>query len=321
MPVFSWHFPAEHGHYQERNGQPSMTQINDEPGEEDSPTTDARECLSREERSLETDARFRQLLERRVQERTKSLNSMVATLQKKVTQQAVLAIQFSQLAEQARQEAVQEERNRLAREIHDTLAQTFTGILIQLGVAQRIAKQQPDDAWHLVDRVAGLARQGLTEARRTVWALQPNIEKYTDFAQMLPELLQQMTEETNITTQIQIHGTPQLLGSEITQNLLRIVQEAVNNTLHHAHARQIRIDLTFESEQVNLTITDDGRGFDLNRGEESGGFGLQGMHQRAERIGGRWTIATQPGQGTCVTVFVPLSPRQREEEEKCQTVT
>src|SRR5579871_4338460 len=104
----------------------------------------------------------------------------------------MLAIQLTRLAEQAQDAAVLEERNRMAREIHDTLAQAFTGIVIQLGVAQRIAKHQPEEAWSLIEPIAELARQGLAEARRSVWALQPESREYSDLARTLPRTIDQM---------------------------------------------------------------------------------------------------------------------------------
>jgi signal transduction histidine kinase len=232
-----------------------------------------------------------------------------------LAQQAVLAVQLARLAEQSRQAAVLEERNRIAREIHDTLAQAFTGMLIQLGVAQRIAGQQPEEAWSLIGHVSELARQGLAEVRRSVWALQPEALQYSDLASVLPRTIAQMTAATPIQAQVHIHGSPRSLAADVGMNLLRIGQEAVNNTLRHADARNIFIELTFDVEQVRLCIQDDGQGFELQHQEDGGGFGLIGMRQRAERIGGQLTIASQSGQGTEVAVVAPTATAQRHEGE------
>ncbi len=215
--------------------------------------------------------------------------------------------------EQTRQEAVLEERNRIAREIHDTLAQAFTGMLIQIGVAQRIAKDQPEEAWTLVEHVAELAREGLSAVRRSVWALQPEAEEYRDLAGALPRTVAQITRHCNLEAEVHIHGTPRLLPADIGMNLLRIGQEAVNNAIQHSHAQKLFLELTFEPDQVRLFVQDDGQGFDVRRNPAGGGFGLMGMRQRAERIGGELIIASQPGYGTELIVTAPTSASRESE--------
>lgn len=224
-----------------------------------------------------------------------------------LAQQATLAVQLTRLAEQGRQSAVLEERNRMAREIHDTLAQAFTGILLQVGVAKRIAKQQPEEAWSLIDRVGELAHEGLAEARRSVWALCPEALEYSDLASALARSVEQMTSSSDLRAQVCIQGVPRALPPEVGLNLLRIGQEALTNALRHAQAQEIRIELTFEAQQVWLLVQDDGQGFDSHWQNDSGGFGLIGMRQRADRISGQLTIASQPGRGTEVVVQVPIA--------------
>jgi signal transduction histidine kinase len=268
------------------------------------------------------DAVFHLAVETRVQERTVELERSVEALQTEISERTqaeqTARDQLARLAEQSRQAAVLEERNRIAREIHDTLAQAFTGILIQLGVAQRIVKQRPEEAWELVGRVEQLARQGLAEARRSVWALQPQSLEYRDLANTLPDAVAQMVQGTPLLAHVHVHGTHRLLPADVGMNLLRIGQEAVNNTLLHAHAREICIDLTFEDDQIRLGLQDDGRGFDLRQREEGGGFGLIGMRQRAERIGGRLTISSRPGRGTEVVVTAPAVAEDYREDRHRQ---
>jgi signal transduction histidine kinase len=257
----------------------------------------------------EKDALLHLALEARVQERTAELVRSVEALQTEICERTLAERtardQLAHLAEQSRQAAVLEERNRIAREIHDTLAQAFTGILIQLGVARRIVSQQPEEAWELVGRVEQLARQGLAEARRSVWALQPQATEYRDLATALPHAVEQLISSTPVRAHVSVHGTPRPLPADVGMNLLRIGQEAVNNTLRHAHAHELFIALTFDDDQVRLCIRDDGQGFDLRQQEEGGGFGLIGMRQRAERIGGQLTLSSEPGQGTEVAVTAP----------------
>jgi signal transduction histidine kinase len=192
----------------------------------------------------------------------------------------------------------------MAREIHDTLAQSFTGILLQLGVAKRIVNQQPEEAWSLIERVSELAHEGLMEARRSVWALHPQASEYSELANALTRSLEQMTEHTPVCGSVCIQGTPRALPPDLGMNLLRIGQEALTNALRHAQAQTIWLELTFEADQVRLRVQDDGQGFDPQA--DSGGFGLIGMRQRADRIGGQLTITSQPGQGTEVMVMIPI---------------
>lgn len=223
--------------------------------------------------------------------------------------QITLAIQLTKLAQQARLSAVLEERNRLAGEIHDTLAQTFTGISIQVDVAKRIASLDPQEAQRILARVSSLTQVGLLEARRSVWALYSPATEDADLAQLLLHSVEQMTSDTSIQVSVSVQGTPCSLSTYVSQNLLRMGQEALTNILKHAQAEAIWIKLIYESEYVCLSVRDNGRGFVLSAANNSlgAGFGLIGMYQRAERIGGQLTITTQPGEGTEIVVRVPVS--------------
>ena len=223
--------------------------------------------------------------------------------------QLTLAIQLTKLAQQARLSAVLEERNRLAGEIHDTLAQTFTGISIQVDVAKRIASLDPQEAQRILARVSSLTQVGLLEARRSVWALYSPATEDADLAQLLLHSVEQMTSDTSIQVSVSVQGTPCSLSTYVSQNLLRMGQEALTNILKHAQAEAIWIKLIYESEYVCLSVRDNGRGFVLSAANNSlgAGFGLIGMYQRAERIGGQLTITTQPGEGTEIVVRVPVS--------------
>jgi len=204
-----------------------------------------------------------------------------------LAQQATLAIQLTRLAALVRQTAVLEERNRMARDIHDTLAQTFTGILIQLGVAQRIMHQEPQEAWRLIERVSELAREGLAAARRSVWSLRAEALEYTNLAEALSSSLRQMTAGFAVHTEVTVQGVPEPLSPEISLHLFRIGQEALTNALRHAHAQHLWLEIEYQLHQVRLQVRDDGQGFDPNHEIYADGFGLIGMQQRAERMGDR----------------------------------
>jgi two-component system, NarL family, sensor kinase len=225
-----------------------------------------------------------------------------------LAQQVVLAIQLTRLAEDAKQGALLEEHNRLAREIHDTLAQTFTAISLQLNNAQYYANQDPAIAWEIVEQVKTLARTGLAEARRSVWALHPDADEYRNLAESLQRSLTQLTQHTPLQADLAIVGTPQPVPPDIGMNLLRIAQEATTNTLRHAQAQTLQIELTFRLDEIELRIQDDGQGFSPKLVHDRGGFGLLGMQQRCDRLNGQLTLQSQPGQGSCISIQIPLTP-------------
>ena len=225
-----------------------------------------------------------------------------------LAQQVVLALQLTRLAEEAKQVAIVEEQNRLAREIHDTLAQTFTGITLQLNNAQYYATQDAAIAWDIIEQVKTLARAGLAESRRLVWSLHPDAEEYRDLVGSLQKSLTQLTLRSSLQSAFTIVGTPQLVPPDIGMNLLRIGQEAINNALYHAHAQTLQLKVSFKIDAIELRIQDDGSGFNLPSAHDRGGFGLLGMQQRCDRLGGQFTIQSQAGQGTCILIQIPFTP-------------
>ena len=224
-----------------------------------------------------------------------------------LAQQVVLAIQLTRLAEDAKQAALLEEHNRLAREIHDTLAQTFNSISLQLNNAQYYATEDSAIAWEIVEQVKNLAHSGLAEAHRSVWSLHPDAEEYRDLAGSLRRSLTQLTLNTDLQTDFEIVGTPQPVPPDIGMNLLRIGQEAITNTLHHAQAKTLQIKLTLTTDEIVLCIQDDGKGFNPQVAGDRGGFGLLGMQQRCDRLGGQLTFQSQPEQGICIVAEISLT--------------
>ncbi len=218
--------------------------------------------------------------------------------------QATLAIKLLQMAEEAKNLAILEERNRLAGEIHDTLAQAFTGISIQTGVAKEILERDPIQTQQILDHISTLSQTGLAEARRSVWALHSSAAEYADLVHNLQHYFEQFK---HITTQVEvkIEGTPSLVSPAIGKNLLRIAQEAVNNAMKHANATTIRVKLTCEVDFLGLEIRDNGCGFELSSDRD--GFGLISMTERAERIGGQILITSELDKGTVIQVYAPLA--------------
>ncbi|WP_106402010.1 sensor histidine kinase [Actinocorallia populi] len=192
----------------------------------------------------------------------------------------------AQLLVQAREAGVDDERRRLAAEIHDTIAQGLVGVIAQL--------QATEESEH-VRRAIDLARESLNEARRSVQDLAPaHLEHGT-----LPEALEKITDGR---ARLTVTGTVEPLHDELEAALLRIAQEALANATRHAHANRVGVTLSYMDDEVTLDIRDDGRGFT----RPSRGFGLTAMRERAERVAGTLEIESEPGRGTAVSARVPL---------------
>lgn len=205
----------------------------------------------------------------------------------------------------AEEASILAERNRIARDIHDTLAQVLTGVVVHMEAAKVVVPEDSKARTHVM-QAHNLARDGLAEARRSVWALRPQVLEQGNLSQALESLVHGLTAGTPIKGQCTIEETRYPLPSDVETNLLRIAQEAFVNALKHAHANAVQVELTFGSQAVSLCVRDDGRGFnpELLRGK---GFGLVGMRERIQSLGGQLTIASQPGQGTEVIAVVPLA--------------
>ncbi|PSB65966.1 histidine kinase [Chroococcidiopsis cubana CCALA 043] len=209
------------------------------------------------------------------------------------------------LQKQAEAASILEERNRMAREIHDTLAQAFTGILAQVGAAKQVLTDDLEATGAHLNLIKELARTGLTEARRSVVALRPQLLEEGSLQSALHRLVAQLrTAAMDTTLYYEIEGVVYSLPTEVESNLLRIGQEALTNATRHANADEIRVELVYDRDQVCLRVKDNGQGFGVGSIPSSEGFGLLGMSERAERIGAQLTIRSQPGQGTEIVVIV-----------------
>jgi PAS domain S-box-containing protein len=237
----------------------------------------------------------------------REFGSVEIELAQGLAQQATLALQLTRLAEQARSAAVSEERNRMAREIHDTLAQSFTGILIQLQAAEQVLNGSQSESKAHVDSAIRLARAGLTEARRSVFALRPQLLQGGDIVHALKLLVKSLSDESRIKIGLSVSGSPPVMTSDMESNLLRITQEAITNAIKHSGGTEIQVRLHIELDVLKLIIEDDGAGFDPHAPGLNHGFGLISMHERANRIGGDLMILTQPGSGTKVHFLISLS--------------
>jgi PAS domain S-box-containing protein len=224
--------------------------------------------------------------------------------------QAMLAIQLNEFAEQSRQSAVLEERNRMARDIHDTLAQGFTGVIVQLESAEdAMACCRRKEANEHLLRASELARRSLNEARRSVHALRPQALQRDNFWEALKGIVKNTTAGTNLHTRFELRGRLRHLSPIWQENLLHIGQEALTNALKHARPRNFETRLIFNSKEFRLELRDDGNGFRIK--DQHDGLGLAGMRERAEQMRGTLEVASARGKGATIVVTVPYNHESR----------
>jgi PAS domain S-box-containing protein len=218
--------------------------------------------------------------------------------------QVMLALQLNEFAEQGQRAAVFEERNRMARDIHDTLAQGFTGVIVQLEAAEDAiscgSRKEADNHLH---RAGELARRSLSEARRSVHALRPQALQEHNFWDALKGIIKNTTVGTALHTKFEAQGKIPELPRPWQENLLHIGQEALTNTLKYAHARHFETRLSYKAKEFRLELRDDGAGFKVKDGHD--GVGLTGMRERVEQMGGELEITSSRGKGTKITVVLP----------------
>jgi PAS domain S-box-containing protein len=224
--------------------------------------------------------------------------------------QVMLALQLNEFAEQGQRAAVFEERNRMARDIHDTLAQGFTGVIVQLEAAEdAISCGYRKEADNHLHRAGELARQSLSEARRSVHALRPRALEEHNFWDALKGTIKNTTVGTALHTKFAARGKLPKLPQAWQENLLHIGQEALTNTLKYAHARNFETRLSYRAKELRLELRDDGDGFKVK--DQNDGVGLTGMRERVEQMGGELKITSSRGHGTSITVLLPCNGESR----------
>jgi signal transduction histidine kinase len=211
--------------------------------------------------------------------------------------------------------AVLGERSRIAREIHDTLAQGYVGVSVQLEVLAELLRQHKvDAAGTQLDQTREYVRHGLADARQSIWALRtPDASEST-----LPVKLRRMAEAAEnggLATRFSLFGAYRALPAQTESEMVRVAQEAIQNVKKHAEARQLSVQLEYGSEIVTLEVKDDGRGGALEhtRGTSAGHFGLTGMRERAEAIDGTLDVTSARGEGTTIRLCVPARGELREQ--------
>jgi signal transduction histidine kinase/ligand-binding sensor domain-containing protein len=210
---------------------------------------------------------------------------------------------------------VLDERARMAREIHDTLAQGFVGISSQLDAVATKMNGNDGVAHQHLALAQKMARHSLTEARRSVMDLRASALEAGTLPSALASAARQWTAGSPLSVEVDVSGMLRKLPEDVEQNVLRIAQEAVNNVVKHASAKRVRIQLRTEERRLSLSVSDDGWGFEPSGAFSTAGgrFGLLGMRERAERLGGQLDLSSEPGRGTQVEVSVPLPSENKTE--------
>jgi signal transduction histidine kinase len=209
--------------------------------------------------------------------------------------------------EEGRRSAVVAERTRFAREIHDTLAQGFTGIVQQLNAAEERLEADPAASRLHLDRARQLARESLDEARRSARGLRPGALARGDLLGAMAHIGEQLTADTPLRFAAHLEGVPYALADEVEAHLLRIGQEAMTNAVRHAEAGSLALHLRYLAGAVELAVADDGRGMAGSAGGAADGHGLGNMAERAHQMGGELTVDSAPGGGTRILASVPVS--------------
>ncbi len=243
------------------------------------------------------------LLGERLAEQSEQRRLAVAQLETALEENAGL---HAQLLTQAREAGVLDERQRMAGEIHDTIAQGLTGIVTQLEAAEQ-ARDRPEDWQRHVRNAVGLARESLSEARRSVEGSRPSHLETARLPDALAEVARQWSELNGVPVEVITTGDVQPLHPEVEVALLRTAQEALANVAKHANASRAGLTLSYMGDVVTLDVRDDGVGFSVpDRTDERGtGFGLSAMRQRVNRVAGTLAIESEPGAGTAVSARVP----------------
>ena len=243
-------------------------------------------------------------------------------------EQVALLLRDQAQREQIAELAVADERSRLARELHDTVAQSLVALVLRL---ERVEEPRHEGA-----EARLLARRALEDVRRAIWGLRPALLETLPFHEALAREVEHVADEAGLSSRVSVAGTPRPLPPQQEMALFRIAQEALSNTIRHAAAHRVRASLSYLDDGVRLVIEDDGRGFDpavldVPRpllpapsflpyfddptapapSGEAGHFGLQTMRERARLVGGWLTLESMPGQGTRLIVDLPSTPAAR----------
>jgi signal transduction histidine kinase len=222
--------------------------------------------------------------------------------------------QMKVIREKIKHGAVLQERNRIARELHDTLEQELAGITMQLDLAVDCFRQVPTVAFDALSAARNMSRHSMVEARRSVWDLRCSLLEKGDLPSALREIVRSIPAPPETNVEINVQGTPVRLPGQLEMNLLRIGQEAASNGIKHGQAANVRIALRYTYQKVILEVRDDGCGL-TGEHSKAGHFGMLDMRERAEAVGSQLVIESAPGKGTIISVEVDIPQRVTSDAE------
>lgn len=225
--------------------------------------------------------------------------------------EGAVAIENAQLYEQAQQLAVVEERQRLARELHDSVTQTLYSVTLYAQAAHMaILAGKQDEAIENLEELRNMAREAMTDMRLLIFELHPPRLEEEGLAAALQGRLASVETRTGLQTDLHVEGERRLPLS-VEEELYWIAQEALNNVVKHGQAKKVTVRLQFDEKSVCLEVRDDGIGFEPAKARQSGGMGLRGMEERAERINGKLEVESAPGHGTTLKVRTEIAHTRR----------
>jgi len=205
------------------------------------------------------------------------------------------------------------ERTRIARELHDTLLQSFQAVLMKLHIGVDMIRKRPDEAERVLARAIEQARQAVTEGRDAVQGLRASTIEMNDLSRAIRMLGAELADQQDSNSpefRVQVEGTPRDLPPIVRDDVYRIAGEAIRNAFHHAQAQRIEVEMRYDQRHLRLRIRDDGKGIDpevLESGVRAGHYGLPGLQERAKRVGGKLTVWSDPASGTEIELTIPAS--------------
>ncbi len=199
---------------------------------------------------------------------------------------------------------ISRERNRMARELHDTLAHTLSALSVQLETVKAYWEVDPAAAQQMLDKSLAATRSGLQETRRALKSLRASPLDDLGLALALQKMAEETATRANLKLDLSLPNRPLSLSAGVEQAIYRVAQEALANAVHHANAQTLTMRLSINGAGVSLVVRDDGLGFNPRQGQTAGHFGLPGMRERAQLVGGQLSIDSQPGQGTTIRLII-----------------
>ena len=213
---------------------------------------------------------------------------------------------LAQYAAATEQLAVSQERNRMARELHDTLAHSLSGATVQLEAVQALWDVKPGEARQMLDQALEVTQSGLTEARRALHSLRASPLEDLGLSLAISDMAKSTAARTNLRLELDVQNHLKNLTPAIEQCVYRVAQEALTNATRHADAKTLRVTLQHDTSRLNLTVADDGRGFDLAQVNNTR-YGLKGLRERAEMVGASLQVKSSVKTGTTIELVVPLA--------------